>query len=51
VNQKFAERLKVPAGTITTEATSPVGPFRKRFCDNPDPSERVAKPWKKPWDD
>jgi hypothetical protein len=51
VNQKFAERLKVPAGTIATEATSPVGPPRKRFCDNPDPSEGVAKPWKKPWDD
>jgi hypothetical protein len=28
----------------------PAQPLRSRFRDNPDPSESVAKPWKKPWD-
>jgi len=28
----------------------PEQPLRIRLRDNPDPPERVAKPWKKPWD-
>ncbi|MGO8856043.1 MAG: hypothetical protein ACLQO1_10085 [Steroidobacteraceae bacterium] len=40
-----------PERVVKTAVTSPVEPLRGRPCDNPDPPERVAKPWKKPWDD
>jgi len=28
----------------------PAPPLRARLPHNPEPPERVAKPWKKPWD-
>jgi hypothetical protein len=46
--QNPQEQPKVEPGA--TSVVPPMEPWSRRRPDNPDPSESVAKPWKKPWD-